>query len=128
MKQVINTENAPPALGPYSQAVRVQGGNLLFCSGQIALDPKTGELVGESAADQCRQAMENLGAVLKAAGADLTAIVKTTIFLSDMGDFSSVNEVYGNYFDADPPARVTVECGRLPKGARIEIDAVAILS
>ena len=127
MREVVRTDNAPAAVGPYSQAIKVAGGSLLFCSGQIALDPSTGELVGETAAEQCRRVMENLKAVLKAAGADLSAVVKTTIFLVDLNDFVAVNEVYGNYFENNPPARATAESAHLPKGALVEIDAVAVL-
>ncbi len=127
MKQIVSTDRAPAALGPYSQAVSIECAQLLFCSGQIGLDPQTGELVDDTVVGQCRQVMENLKAVLEAAGADLSAVVKTTIFLDNMDDFGPVNEVYGGYFQVDPPARVTVEAPRLPKGAKVEIDAVAVL-
>ncbi len=127
MREVVRTDNAPAAVGPYSQAVKVSGGSLLFCCGQIGLDPATGELVGESAAEQCKRVMENLKAVLEAAGGDLSAVVKTTIFLADLGDFGAVNEVYGSYFAANPPARATAESPHLPKGALVEIDAIAVL-
>jgi 2-iminobutanoate/2-iminopropanoate deaminase len=115
-------------VGPYSQAIKISSGSLVFCCGQIALDPATGEIVGESAAEQCRQVMENLKAVLEAAGTDLSSVVKTTIFLADLGDFVAVNEVYGSYFESDPPARATAESPKLPKGALVEIDAIAQLN
>jgi len=127
MRETISTNKAPAALGPYSQAVKVSEGSLLFCSGQIALDPETGEIAGETAADQCRQVMENLKAVIEATGADLSAVVKTTIFLTDISDFGQVNEVYAGYFESDPPARATAESSHLPRGAKVEIDAVAVL-
>lgn len=127
MKKPVNTDTAPAALGPYSQAMLASGKSFLFCSGQIALDPATGQLVGDSAADQCRQVMENLKAVLIAAGADLSNVVKTTIFLADMADFGAVNEVYGSYFESDPPARATVEVSRLPRDARVEIEVLAVV-
>ncbi len=127
MREVISTKEAPAAVGPYSQAIKISGGALLFCSGQIGLDPSTGELVGQGAAVQCRQVMENLKVLLQAAGADLSAVVKTTIYLADINDFAAVNDIYGEYFEADPPARATAESAHLPKGARVEIDAVAIL-
>ena len=127
MKEAVSTNKAPAALGPYSQAINVAGGSLLFCSGQIALDPTSGELIGDTAAEQCKQVMENLKAVIEAAGSDMNHVVKTTIFLTDINDFGSVNEVYGKYFGADPPARATAECSGLPKDAKVEIDAVVML-
>jgi 2-iminobutanoate/2-iminopropanoate deaminase len=127
MKEVIRSDAAPAAIGPYSQAVKVTCGTMLFCSGQIPLDPKTMEIVGDTAAEQCRRVMENLGAVLKAASAGFADIVKTTIYLADMNDFATVNEVYATYFDAAPPARATVQVARLPKDVKVEIDAVAVL-
>ncbi len=127
MKQIIKTDQAPAAIGPYSQAVKVSGNMMLFCSGQLPLDPKTMDVVGATAADQCKQVMDNLGAVLKEAKASFSDIVKTTIFLADMGDFAAVNEVYASYFDDDPPARATVQVARLPKDAKVEIEAVAVV-
>jgi len=127
MGEAVNTSKAPAAVGPYSQAVKVKCNTMVFCSGQIALDPATGKLVGETAAEQCRQAMKNLGEVLKAAGSDFAEVVKTTIFLADMADFKAVNEVYASYFEADPPARATFQVAGLPLGARVEIEAVAVL-
>jgi 2-iminobutanoate/2-iminopropanoate deaminase len=123
-RRVIATPDAPKAIGPYSQAV--VAGQLVFCSGQIPLDPKTGEMVG--AADvraQARQVMENLRAVLSAAGSSFDRVVRTTIFLQDLGDFAPVNEIYGSYFKDAPPARATVQVAGLPKGAMVEIDAIA---
>ena len=127
MRETIHTSKAPAAVGPYSQAIKVKCGTLVFCSGQVALDPVSGKLVGHTAAEQCRQAMYNLGEVLKAAGADFSKVVKTTIFLADMADFKAVNEVYATYFKAEPPARATFQVGGLPLDARIEIEAVAAL-
>jgi 2-iminobutanoate/2-iminopropanoate deaminase len=125
MKEIIQTDHAPAAIGPYSQAVKAPGGAMLFCSGQIPLSPTGAEIVGESAADQTRQVMENLGAVLQAGGADFGRVVRTTIYLADMNDFAAVNEVYAGYFETDPPARATVQVVRLPKDVKVEIDAIA---
>ena len=127
MKQIVQTDKAPAAIGPYSQAIKVGCSTLVFCSGQIPLDPATGEIVGETTADQCRQALENLRAVVEAAGADLSKVVKTTVFLLDMNDFAAVNEVYGSYFRGDSPARAAFQVARLPKDARVEIEAVVAL-
>lgn len=127
MRQPIKTDAAPAAIGPYSQAVKNKSGAILFCSGQIPLDPATNEIIGENAADQCRQVMKNLSAVLEAAGADWGHVAKTTIYLSNLGDFSAVNKIYGEYFKADPPARATVEVSRLPMDVKVEIDAIAII-
>ena len=127
MKEIIQTDKAPKAIGPYSQAVKVACSRILFCSGQVALHPETGEVVGETAADQCKQVMENLRHVLIAGGADFSKVTKTTIFLTDMNDFAAVNEVYAAYFGSAPPARATVEVSRLPKDVRVEIDAIAVL-
>jgi 2-iminobutanoate/2-iminopropanoate deaminase len=120
----VTTDSAPKAIGPYSQAVRA--GDFLFLSGQIALDPKTGDLIVEGGiTGQTRRVMENLGAVLTAAGASFDRVVRTTIFLADLGDFAAVNAVYGEYFPENPPARATVQVAALPRGARVEIDCVA---
>lgn len=125
-RKAVATDRAPAAIGPYSQAVRA--GSLVFCSGQIPLDPKTMEMVGgDDVAAQTRQVMVNLGAVLEAAGASLGGAVKATIFLTDLGDFGAVNEVYASYFtDGPPPARACVEVSALPKGAKVEIEVVAL--
>lgn len=125
MKRIIKTDLAPSAIGPYSQAV--QSGNFIFLSGQIALDPMSMEIIGETAGDQCHQVMKNLEEVLKAAGANFASMVKTTIYLKNMSDFVEVNEVYGSYFDNEPPARATVEVARLPKDVMVEIDAIAVV-
>ncbi|ACY18023.1 RidA family protein [Haliangium ochraceum] len=126
-RTVIRTDKAPSAIGPYSQAVRA--GNLLFCSGQVALDPATGEMVApDDVGAQTRRALDNLGAVLEAGGASFASIVKTTIFLADMNDFALVNGIYAERFPAEPPARATVEVSRLPKDARVEIDAIALVN
>lgn len=120
---MIRTDKAPAPIGPYSQAILA--GNELFCSGQIAIDPATGELTGSDAASQAEQVLKNLGAVLQAAGMDYSNVVKTTIFLIDMNDFSAVNAVYAKYFDSSKPARSTVAVAALPKGAIVEVDAIA---
>ena len=127
MKEIISTDNAPAAIGPYSQAVKVKCGTMLFLSGQISFDPKTMELVGETAAEQCRQVMENIAAALSASGAGFNDVIKCTIFLADMNDFGAVNEVYGGYFKDDPPARACVEVSRLPKDVKVEIEAIAMV-
>lgn len=119
----VETDKAPAAIGPYSQAVTTDG--YVFCSGQVALDPVTGELIGGSVADQTRRALDNLSAVLAAAGTTLGHVVKTTIYLTNMEDFATVNDVYSKYFEQNPPARVTVGVAALPKGALVEIDCVA---
>ena len=124
-RAVVNTNQAPAAIGPYSQAVRA--GGFLFLSGQIPLVPETGGLVDGDVFEQTRQVMANLSEVLQAAGGSLADLVRTTIFLSDLSDFTQVNELYATYFDADPPARATVEVSALPKGARVEISGVAWL-
>jgi 2-iminobutanoate/2-iminopropanoate deaminase len=120
---MIRTDKAPAPIGPYSQAILA--GNELFCSGQIAIDPSSGELSGTNAAAQAEQVLKNLGAVLEAADMDYSNVVKTTIFLVDMTDFAAVNEVYARYFDASKPARSTVAVSALPKNALVEIDAIA---
>jgi len=126
MKEIIRTDKAPAAIGPYSQAVKVPCATMLFCSGQIPLDPKTMEVVGKDAREQTKQVMDNLGAVLKEAGVNFSNVVKTTIFLADMSDFMAVNEVYAAYFDDNPPARAAVQVARLPKDVRVEIEAIAV--
>jgi 2-iminobutanoate/2-iminopropanoate deaminase len=126
--EAISTRSAPSAIGPYSQAVRI--GNFLYTSGQVALDPATGALVPGGIAEQTTRAIENLKAVLAAGGASLSQVVKTTVFLKNMGDFTAMNEVYGRYFAADgvtAPARSTVEVARLPKDGLVEIEVIAYL-
>ncbi len=123
MKKIISTNEAPGAIGPYSQAVR--SGSFLFCSGQIPLDPKSGQIVSGDIAVQTRRVLDNVAAVLRAEGLTFDNVVKTTIFLTDLGDFQTVNEVYSSYFKQDPPARSTVQVSALPKGAKIEVEAIA---
>lgn len=125
-RDVITSLQAPKAIGPYSQAISAAGTRTVYLSGQIPLDPQSGELVTGDIARETQQVMENLKAVLAAAGLDLTHVVRCGIFLIDMGDFAKVNEVYGRYFPTAPPARATVAVAALPKGARVEIDAVAV--
>ena len=124
-KQAINPPTGAPAIGPYSPAVRA--GNLLFLSGQIPLDPATGQLIDGDIRAQTARVLQNLGELLKAAGADFSHVVRTTIFLADLGDFAVVNEIYATYFTAPYPARATVQVARLPRDVRVEIDAIAIL-
>jgi 2-iminobutanoate/2-iminopropanoate deaminase len=124
-REIIDAPGAPPAIGPYSHAVRA--GELLLCSGQIPLDPATGELVGTTAAEQAQRCMENLQAVCAAAGTSLDRALRLTIYMTDLGDFASVNEVYGTFFSERPPARVTVGVAQLPRGAYVEIDAIVSL-
>ena len=126
MRKPITTDKAPQAIGPYSQAIAA--GQLLFLSGQIPLDPATGKLVDGGIAEQTHRVMSNLRAVLTAAGASFDNVVRTTIFLADMNDFAAVNEVYGSYFENPAPARACVQAAALPMQARVEIDAVALLS
>jgi 2-iminobutanoate/2-iminopropanoate deaminase len=129
-RSIVRTAHAPGAIGPYSQAVVVpigEGKRMVFCSGQIALDPETGAMVEGDVVAQTRQVLENLGAVLAAAGASFANVVRTTIFLADMSDFGAVNAVYGERFPYDPPARATVAAAGLPRDARVEIDAIAIV-
>jgi 2-iminobutanoate/2-iminopropanoate deaminase len=123
MKKIISTDEAPGAIGPYSQAVR--RGSLLFCSGQIPLDPKSGEIVSEDIATQTRRVLDNIAAVLRADGLTFDNVVKTTIFLTDLRDFQTVNEVYSSYFKEQPPARSTVQVSALPRGANVEIEVIA---
>lgn len=123
MKEIIATDKAPGAIGPYSQAVKC--GNMVFVSGQIPIDPATGNFVSEDIAEQTEQVLKNLKAVLEAAGSSLGAVVKTTVFLADMNDFAVMNEIYGRYFNENSPARATVQAARLPRDARVEIDCIA---
>ena len=126
MKQIIQTDSAPAAIGPYSQAVKVACSSLVFCSGQIPLNPETMEVVGETAAEQCEQVMRNIEAVLKAAGLGFGDVIKSTLFLDDLADFAAVNEVYGRYFPDKQPARSTIEVERLPLDVMVEIEVIAI--
>lgn len=124
MKETVTTENAPGAIGPYSQAIKA--GGMVFCSGQIPIDPRTGEFVSDLVAEQTEQVLLNLDEVLKAAGTSLADVVKTTVFLADMNDFVEMNEVYSRFFTANKPARATVQAARLPRDAKVEIDCIAI--
>ena len=124
MKKIISTSEAPGAIGPYSQGVR--SASFLFCSGQIPLDPKSGQIVPGDIAAQTRRVLDNIGAVLKAEDLTFDHVVKTTIFLTNLGDFQTLNEVYGSYFKQDPPARSTIQVAALPKGANVEIEVIAI--
>jgi len=124
-REIVHTDKAPAAIGPYSQAVKA--GNLVFCSGQIPLDPVTMELVEGGVAEQTKQVLDNLTAVLEAAGCSLKDVVKTNVFLKSMNDFGAMNEVYGTYFTELPPARAAVEVARLPKDVDVEIEAVALI-
>ena len=123
MKKIVSTTSAPAAVGPYSQAVRA--GNLLFCSGQIPIDPATGQFVPGGVSEQAEQAMKNVRAVLEAAGYSLSDVVKATVFAVNMADFAAVNAVYAKFFDREPPARSFVEVGALPKGALVEVEVIA---
>jgi 2-iminobutanoate/2-iminopropanoate deaminase len=125
VKEIIQTEHAPRAIGPYSQAIKANG--LVFASGQIPTDPQTGQFVPGGIQEQTEQALKNLAAVLEAAGSSLDRIVKTTVFLADMNEFSAMNEIYGKFFSENPPARTTVEAARLPRDARVEIEAIALV-
>ena len=125
-RQVIHTANAPAAIGPYSQAISVASGKTVYCSGQIPLDPKTGQLIEGDIALQTERVLENLKAVLTESGLGLRHVVRCGIFLTDLNDFVKVNEVYGRYFKEAPPARSTVQVSALPKGARVEIEAIAV--
>jgi 2-iminobutanoate/2-iminopropanoate deaminase len=124
-KSVIATENAPAAVGPYAQGVQANG--FVFTAGQLGVDPATGTFAGEDVVAQTRQAMRNLKAVLEAAGSGLDQIVKTTIFVADLGDFQAINETYATFFDAAPPARSTVQVAALPLGGLVEIEAIAVV-
>ncbi len=124
VKDVVSTDRGPKAIGPYSQAVRANG--FIFVSGQVALDPRTQQMIEGDIARQTERVLENLQGIVEAAGSSLSHVVKTTVYLKDMGDFAAMNEVYGRYFAAHPPARATVEVARLPKDARVEIDLIAL--
>jgi len=124
-RETVTAPDAPAAVGPYVHAVRA--GGLLFCSGQIPLDPRTGDMVGNTAADQAGRCLENLAAVCQAAGTSLGEAVKVTIYMTDMSEFSSVNEVYASFFESSPPARVAIGVSALPRGAQVEMDAIVAL-
>ena len=124
MKVRIQTEQAPQAIGPYSQAVKANG--LVFVSGQIPIDPRTGQFVAGGIAEQTEQVLKNLAALLEASGSSLALVLKTTVFLADMEEFAAMNEIYGRFFTEEPPARATVQAARLPRDARVEIEAIAL--
>jgi 2-iminobutanoate/2-iminopropanoate deaminase len=124
-RAVVHTPGAPAAVGAYSQAVSAAG--VVYCSGQVPLDPSTGELIGNTIREQTRRCLDNIAAILEAAGTDLARVVKVTVYLTEMGEFTEFNETYAQYFTSDPPARSTVEVAALPKGARIEIDCTALV-
>ena len=126
-RQIVNTDRAPKAIGPYSQGVKIVAKHLVFTAGQIPLDPENSLIVGDSIEKQTVQVLENLKSVLEAAGTSLQNVVKTTVFLKDMNDFSEMNEIYGKYFNNFPPARSAVEVSRLPKDVLIEIECVALI-
>ncbi|MBA3962023.1 MAG: RidA family protein [Chthoniobacterales bacterium] len=124
MKKIVSTKDAPAAVGPYSQAIRA--GSFLFCAGQIPLDPQTGQIVSDDISAQTKRVLENVSAVLRAENLSFGHVVKTTIFLTDIGDFQTVNEIYATYFRENPPARSTVQVSALPKGAKVEIEVIAM--
>ena len=126
MKKVVSTNEAPAAVGPYSQAIR--SGAMLFCAGQIPLDPKSGQIVSDDISEQTKRVLENISAILRAENLNFGHVVKTTIFLTSLGDFQTVNEIYATYFRDNPPARSTIEVSALPKGAKVEIEAIAMAS
>lgn len=125
MNEVVSTDKAPGAIGPYSQAIKTNG--MVYCSGQIPIDPATGDFVSDDIAEQTVQVFRNLTAVLEAAGSGLDRVVKTTVFLADMNDFAAMNEVYGKYFRENKPARATVQAARLPRDAKVEIECIAVV-
>jgi 2-iminobutanoate/2-iminopropanoate deaminase len=126
MKKIVSTSDAPAAIGPYSQAIR--SGPLLFCAGQIPLDPRSGQMASDDISEQAKRVLENISAILRAANLNFGHVVKTTIFLTSMDDFQTVNEIYGSYFRENPPARSTVAVSALPKGAKVEIEVIAMAS
>jgi 2-iminobutanoate/2-iminopropanoate deaminase len=125
MKEIVHTDRGPKPIGPYSQAVKANG--FLYLAGQVALDPKTGELTGSDIRQQTERTLENVKGILEAAGSNLHHVVKTTVFLKDLNDFAAMNEVYGRFFTVAPPARSTVQASRLPKDALLEIEVIAVL-
>lgn len=125
MRDVVLTDHGPKPIGPYSQAIRANG--FLYVSGQVALDPKTGALVGTSIQEQTERTLENVKGIVEAAGTKMAHVVKTTVFLKDMNDFTAMNEVYARYFTSAPPARTTVQAARLPKDALVEMEVIAVL-
>lgn len=126
-KSVVATDKAPKAIGAYNQAVLVEDGKLLFISGQLGMDPETMELVSGGVGAESKQALKNMGEILKQAGGEFSSIVKATIFLADINDFVTVNKIYASYFETDPPARAAFAVSALPKGAKVEIEAIAVI-
>ncbi|MEQ1923228.1 MAG: RidA family protein [Pyrinomonadaceae bacterium] len=124
-KEIVSTDNAPGAIGPYSQAIKT--GGMVFCSGQIPIDPATGDFVSDVVSEQTEQVLKNLSEVLTAAGTSLDNVVKTTVFLADMNDFAEMNEVYSRFFIDNKPARATVQAARLPRDAKVEIECIAVV-
>jgi 2-iminobutanoate/2-iminopropanoate deaminase len=124
MKKVISTGKAPAAIGPYSQAIEIK--DMLFISGQLPINPETGEMTGSSVGEQTKMVLANIRNILESAGYSFSDVVKTTCYLTDMGSFTEMNEVYASFFTENPPARATVEVSKLPKGARVEIEAIAV--
>lgn len=127
MREVIKTSSAPAAIGPYSQGIRVSAGKMLFTAGQVPLDPATGQMVTGDIKAQTRRVLENVKAILQAAGASFEHVVKTTVFMTDLNEFAAMNEVYAEFFSTNPPARSTVEVRALPRGAKVEIETMAII-
>ncbi len=127
MKHIIQTDQAPKAIGPYSQAIKIKSGEMIFTAGQLGIDPASGNLVDGGITAQTRQALQNLQAILRAAGSDLDQVVKTTVFLQDFNDFAVMNGIYAEFFPQNPPARSTVQVARLPKDGLIEIEAIALV-
>lgn len=127
MKEVIRTTQAPAAIGPYSQGIKISGGTLLFTAGQVALDPAKGQMIEGDIKAQTRRVLENVKAILTAAGGSLANVVKTTVFMTDLGEFAAMNEAYGEFFPQNPPARSTVEVRALPRGAKVEIETIAMV-
>ncbi len=127
MREIIKTPNAPAAIGPYSQGIKISSGKVIFTAGQIPLDPATGRLIEGDIAAQTRRALDNVKAILAAAGAGLENVVKTTVFMADLGEFAAMNEVYAEYFPANSPARSTIEVKALPRSAKVEIEAIAVV-
>lgn len=127
MREVIKTSSAPAAIGPYSQGIRVSAGKMLFTAGQVPLDPATGQMVAGDIKAQTRRVLENIKAILQAAGASFENVAKTTVFMTDLNEFAAMNEVYAEYFATNPPARSTVEVRALPRGAKVEIETMAII-
>jgi 2-iminobutanoate/2-iminopropanoate deaminase len=127
MKQVIATDNAPKAIGPYSQAIKIKSGETIYTAGQLGIDPATGNLVDDGITAETRQALKNIKAILTAAGSDLDQVIKTTVFLKDLNDFAAMNAVYAEFFPKNAPARSTIQVARLPKDGLVEIEAIALV-